>query len=197
MSRNLRLTDLSDADRHLVETARYASARAYAPYSGFSVGAAVRTRSGLVYAAANLENASYGLGICAEVSVIALANAAGDYNIETIAVVGHKFTEPKDKSQVVTPCGRCRQVIFEASQVSEIDVRILSCNGDLSQIVDTPISELLPAAFGPANLGLDKAWPKMREELENSVLSAGTKSSAQEALTKILANYPEFVPEEG
>ncbi len=196
MSRTLGLADLNDADRHLVEMARNASVRAYAPYSGFAVGAAVRTRAGQVYSAANLENASYGLGICAEVSVIALANAVGDFNIETIAVVGHKFTEPKDKSQVVTPCGRCRQVIFEASQVSEIDVRILSCNGDLNQIVDTPISELLPAAFGPANLGLDKAWPKMREELEKSFLPADRKTRVQEAMTKILATLPEYHPEE-
>ncbi len=169
MSRTLRLTDLSDADRHLIEVARDASVRAYAPYSGFAVGAAVRTKAGQVYSAANLENASYGLSICAEVSVIAVANAVDDFDVETIAVVGHKFTKPQDKSQVVTPCGRCRQLIYEASQVSKVDVRVLSCNGDLSQIVESPISELLPAAFGPANLGMDEAWPKMRAELLASI----------------------------
>lgn len=197
MSRTLKLADLSDADRYLVESARDASVRAYAPYSGFAVGAAVRTRSGQVYSAANVENASYGLGICAEVSVIVLANAVGDYDVDTIAVVGHKFTEPQDKSQVVTPCGRCRQVIFEASQVSETDVRVLSSNGDLSQIVDTRISELLPAAFGPANLGLDKAWPKMREELEKSVVPAETRKISQEALAEVYASFREISTEEG
>ena len=169
MSRTLRLADLNDADRRLVGVARDASVHAYAPYSGFAVGAAVRTKAGQVYSGANLENASYGLGICAEVSVITLANAVGDFDVETIAIVGHKFTEPQDKSQVVTPCGRCRQVIFEASQVSKVDVRVLSCNGDLSKIVESPISELLPEAFGPANLGLDEAWPKMRSDLLASI----------------------------
>ncbi len=169
MSRTLTLSDLNEADRRLVEAARDVSLRAYAPYSGFAVGAAVRTKAGHVYAGANLENASYGLVICAEVSVMAVANAAGDFEVETIAVVGHKFTQPHDRSQVVTPCGRCRQVIFEASHVSDVDIRVLSCNGDLSQIVEAPISELLPAAFGPANLGLDRAWPKMRADLHASM----------------------------
>jgi len=165
MHRTLTLADLSERDRQLVEAARDASVNAYAPYSGFAVGAAVRTKSGRSYSGANLENASYGLGICAEVSVMAVASAAADLDVEAIAVVGHKFTEPQDSSQLVTPCGRCRQVIFEASQVSNVDVRVFSCTGDLSQIVECTISELLPAAFGPKNLGLDEAWPEMRSQL--------------------------------
>lgn len=169
----LALADLNDVDRRLVEAARDVSAHAYAPYSGFAVGAAVRTKTGKIYVAANLENAAYGLGICAEVGVMAVANAAGDFDVETIAVVGHKFTPPQDSSQVVTPCGRCRQLIFEASQVSKVDVRVLACNGDLSQIVEMTISELLPAAFGPGNLGLDDAWLKMRSDLFASVPRLG------------------------
>ena len=70
---------------------------------------------------------------------------------------------------VVAPCGRCRQLIFEASQISKSDVRVISCNGELSEIAVAGISELLPDAFGPHNLGLDEAWRGMQLELRDSV----------------------------
>lgn len=164
-----RLDDLDRADRELVEAAQQASENAYAPYSGFAVGAAVRTRGGATYTGANLENACYGLGICAELSAVTVANAAGDLDITSIAVSGHKFTAPPDATQVVTPCGRCRQVIFEASQVSGLDIRVLSCSGDLRQVNIAPISFLLPEAFGPANLGLTQVWPSMADTLRRRV----------------------------
>jgi cytidine deaminase len=161
--------DLSDSERRLIVSARDASMNAYAPYSGFAVGAAVRTRSGTVFTGANLENAAYGLGMCAEVGALAKANSAADYQIETIAVVGHKFTDPDDASQVVTPCGRCRQLIFEASQIAKTDVRVFSCSGDLESIREAVISELLPEAFGPKNLGFENTWPHMRDQLTRRV----------------------------
>jgi cytidine deaminase len=157
--------DLSDSDRYLILSARDASMHAYSPYSGFAVGAAVRTKSGEVFTGANLENASYGLGMCAEVDALTKANSAPDYNIEAIAVVGHKFSDPKDASQVVTPCGRCRQMIFEASQIAKMDIKVFSCSGDLEHIREALISELLPEAFGPKNLGLENIWPQMRDKL--------------------------------
>ncbi len=160
---------LDPADRDLVRAALAASANAYAPYSGFAVGAAVRTRAGAIHTGANLENASYGLGICAEVSAITVANAAGAPDLEAIAVIGHKFTAPPDARQIVTPCGRCRQVIFEASQLSGVDIRVLSCAGDLRRIEISVISTLLPTAFGPANLGLTEVWPDMRTLLRDRV----------------------------
>jgi cytidine deaminase len=165
MSRILTFAELNESDQVLVEAALDASAHAYAPYSGFAVGAAVRTKGGQIFSGANFENASYGLSMCAEVSALAVANGADDFDIATLAVVGHKFTSPADSSQVVTPCGRCRQLIFEAAQVSGVDIRVLSCSADLDQIIETPISELLPSAFGPKNLGLDRVWPGMRRNL--------------------------------
>jgi cytidine deaminase len=156
---------LSDSDQLLIVRARDTSMNAYAPYSGFAVGAAVRTKSGEIFTGANLENASYGLGMCAEVAAITEANSKGDYNIEAIAVVGHKFVDPGDASQIVTPCGRCRQLIFEASQVAKAEVRVFSCSGDLEHIHEATISELLPEAFGPKNLGLENIWPGMRGDL--------------------------------
>jgi cytidine deaminase len=159
--------DLNEDDRELVDTALAASARAYAPYSGFAVGAAARTASNKIFTGANLENASYGVTMCGEVSALTRANAENDYDIAAIAIVGHKFTEPVDASHIVTPCGRCRQLIAEAAQLAKRDVRVLSCSGDLSKIVEATIAELLPEAFGPANLGLVDTWPKLRESLRS------------------------------
>jgi cytidine deaminase len=164
-SNTLNLSDLNGADRRLALAAKDASANAYAPYSGFAVGAAVRSRSGKIYTGANLENAAYGVGICAEVSAVTAANAAGDYTIEAIAIVGRKFWPDADGSTLVTPCGRCRQIIFEAGQISGTDIRVLSCDGGLHNILPLAISELLPHAFGPQNLGLTGTWPQMRQAL--------------------------------
>jgi cytidine deaminase len=161
--------DLGDSERRLIVSARDTSLNAYAPYSGFAVGAAVRTKSGAVFTGANLENAAYGLGICAEVGALTKANSVADYHIEAIAVVGHKYTDPHDASQVVTPCGRCRQLIFEASQIAKTDVRVFSCSGDLECIREAVISELLPEAFGPKNLGFENTWPHMRDKLTRRV----------------------------
>lgn len=170
MIRTLSFHELDDVDQRLIDNALGASAHAYAPYSGFAVGAAVRTKLKKIITGANLENASFPLGICAEVSAVAAANALGEHDLTAIAVVGHKFTSPRDISQVVTPCGRCRQIIFEASQVSGVDITIFSCNAELTKIVMAPISDLLPRPFGPANLGLDKVWPSMRSELQTIVV---------------------------
>jgi cytidine deaminase len=169
MIKSIKFADLSESDKSLIEAARDVSANAYAPYSGFAVGAAVRTKSGDIHTGANLENASYGLGMCAEVAAITQANSRDDYNIEAIAVIGHKFTTPRSLAQVVTPCGRCRQLIFEAGQIADVDVRILSCSGDLEHIIESNVSDFLPEAFGPKNLGLENTWPQMRAQLVHGV----------------------------
>jgi cytidine deaminase len=145
---------LEPSDQQLCYEAAKVARKAYAPYSKFSVGAAVRTQRG-VYVGANLENASYGIGICAEVSAVTAANSAGDFNINAIAVVGYPSDDPAKGIDLVAPCGRCRQVIFEASQVSATDIRVISCNGDLSKCKMSSASELLPDSFGPANLCID------------------------------------------
>lgn len=147
------MRDLDARDWQLVQEAKKASAYAYAPYSRFAVGAAVRTRSGRVFRGANLENSASGASTCAEIAALASANTAGDFDVEAIAIVGCSLDPARDGGHVVTPCGRCRQVIYEAAAVSRVDVRVLSANGSLDQIRVSTIFELLPAAFGPANLG--------------------------------------------
>jgi cytidine deaminase len=168
VSRTIKWEDLPPNDRALIDTAFEASFRAYAPYSGVAVGAAVRTKIGGVYYGANMENASIGVTICAEVSALTAANSAGDFELETIAIVGHKFTSPADSSQVFSPCGRCRQLIQEAGQIARTDVRVLFCNGGRDQIVESLISKLLPHAFGPKNLGIVEKWHIMKTQLDES-----------------------------
>ncbi len=146
----------SNADTTLLEAARDAARRAYAPYSRFGVGAAARTRSGRIHVGANMENASYGLAICAEVSALARAVADGDFRVTGIAVAGGLLNAQgmPQPGGVVTPCGRCRQLIKEAADVSGTDITVFCANADLSEVVETRISELLPRAFGPTDLGL-------------------------------------------
>jgi cytidine deaminase len=165
MSRLQNLNDLDDLDRRLVLEARDASEHAYAPYSGFAVGAAVWTGSGHIFRGSNLENAAYALSICAEMCALACANSAGDFEVRSIAIVGHRFSGPPDSSMIVTPCGSCRQIITEVAQRSRFDIRIVSCNGDLDKIMQATISELLPGAFGPHNLDQADQWLKQRSTL--------------------------------
>jgi cytidine deaminase len=129
----------------LLIAARKVSENAYNKYSHFYVGAAVRTKSGKIYTGTNMENASYGLSICAEPSAIMNANANGDFDIEAIAIVGG-FKEVADQEPAM-PCGRCRQVIHEAAQVSKVDIAVYCSNLTLSNTLITTIDELLPFAF--------------------------------------------------
>ena len=153
--RGLAVAELDLRDQELCRRAAEAALAAYAPYSKFSVGAAVRSGNGEIYAGSNLENASYGLGICAEVAAVAQANSARNFDIEAIAVVGYGEEEPKEGGAIVTPCGRCRQIILEAHQVSGRNIRVICCDGTLSKCNVYSITDLLPDGFGPAHLGID------------------------------------------
>ncbi len=140
------MTTATDA---LLAAARAARAQAHAPYSGFPVGAACQTVDDGVFVGANMENASYGLSICAEVGALAAATAAGRLaEVARIAVVGGKAG-----GAPLTPCGRCRQLILETARLGGRDIEIICANADLSAAVAYPISELLPHAFGAEALG--------------------------------------------
>jgi cytidine deaminase len=135
------MTKISDAAlRRLEKSARAAAALAYAPYSKFPVGAAALGGSGRVYAGCNVENASYGLCNCAERTAIFSAVAAGEKSIKAVAV----YTPTPLPT---APCGACRQVINEFGPDSVV---ISVC--DTKNRIDTRLSALLPAAFGPGDL---------------------------------------------
>jgi cytidine deaminase len=131
----------------LVELARAAALKAYAPYSRFHVGCAVESVDGDVVTGANIENACYRLGICAEQGALAAAQQKfGLDKVARIAVAGGSG------SMICTPCGGCRQAILEAAQLSGRDIEIYCSNGDGSAVERYSIGELLPLGFGPANL---------------------------------------------
>ncbi len=134
-------------DQELVEAARAAALRAYAPYSKFNVGCAIESVDGEVVTGANMENACYRLGICAEQSALTAAQAAfGLDKVARLAVAGGTG------DTICTPCGGCRQAILEAAQLSGRDVEILCASGDGSRMEQHRIGELIPHGFGPANL---------------------------------------------
>lgn len=124
----------------LAEAARQARERAYAPYSHFPVGAAVLTVSGRIFPGCNIENAAYPVTICAERVALFNAVAAGEREILAIAVAA-------DTEGPVSPCGSCRQVIFELAHGA--DVILTNLHGAL---LLTTADALLPGGFTPDNL---------------------------------------------
>ena len=134
-------------DEELVARARSAATKAYAPYSRFQVGCAVESVSGEVVTGANMENACYRLGVCAEQSALSAAqHEFGLAKVARIAVAGG------EGPMVCTPCGGCRQAILEAAQLGGREIEILCASGDGSAVERHTISELIPHGFGPANL---------------------------------------------
>ena len=128
----------SDIDR-LVESATSVREKAHAPYSSFAVGAAVLDAKGRVHVGCNVENASYGLSVCAERHAVAAAVSAGEDRIEALAVV-------TDTDPPASPCGACRQVMVEFG-----DFPVILANPAGERIV-TSVADLLPDAFTPDSL---------------------------------------------
>lgn len=139
----------------LIAAARAASAQAYAPYSGFRVGAALGFADGSVVSGANVENASYGLSLCAEtVAAAAAMNAGQRGGLVAVAVIGGPAGadgEAAPGPDPVTPCGRCRQVLSELAQLGGTDPAIWCVSSE--EVLELRLSDLLPHAFGPASLG--------------------------------------------
>ena len=129
----------SDIVERLVAAAEGARGNAYAPYSAFAVGAAVLDRDGHIHVGCNVENASYGLGVCAERNAVAAAVSAGCRDFTALAVVTR--TSPP-----ASPCGACRQVLIEFG-----DFPVILANPAGERVI-TSVGELLPRAFTPRSL---------------------------------------------
>jgi cytidine deaminase len=147
--------ELSKEEQRLLRAARKTMKRAYNPYSGFYVGAAVLTTRNEIVTGANFETAAYGDSICAERTALVRANAMGYGNrCKTIAVITKNRNLPT--TEISAPCGSCRQMIYEVAQRSGVgeDFKIILSTTRFDKIVVTTIGELLPLAFGPKDLGI-------------------------------------------
>ena len=133
----LKLTD--EERRALIDLANEARRRAYAPYSNYPVGAALRTKTGKLFTGVNVENAAYPTTMCAERTAVFTAVTAGEREFDVIAVV----TENGG-----TPCGSCRQVLAEFG----LDTVVLIADGNGKLLQETTVNELLPGAFTPEHL---------------------------------------------
>ena len=154
--------DGSDPDtaRQLVAAARAAAVNAHAPYSRFAVGAALLMADGSIVTGANVENASYGLSLCAETVAVATASAAGRLGeIVAVGVIGGAMDAGGRATGTapVSPCGRCRQVLNEAAQMGGRDLPVHCGAAEGAAVASYRLSDLLPAAFGPADLGIGPA----------------------------------------
>ncbi len=126
---------MDETAEKLLSTARECRERAFAPYSGFRVGAAIEAEDGTIFAGCNVESASYGLTMCAERVAIFTAVAAGHKRIRRVSIVA-------ESDELTAPCGACRQVIWEFG--GDIPVTLSNLNGKTETI---RMSELLPRAF--------------------------------------------------
>jgi len=134
------MSNLSDEEcRALIDLAIEARRRAYAPYSNYSVGAALRTRNGRLFTGCNVENAAYPTCMCAERVAVYKAVSEGEREFEVIAVA---------TSNGGTPCGGCRQVLAEFG----LDTLVLIADTQGRLIQKTTVAELLPGAFTPDKL---------------------------------------------
>ena len=139
---SFQLSELVEDDLALVEAAKKATYTSYAPYSNFSVGAAVRLTNGVIVSGSNQENAAFSAGTCAERCTMFYANAQyPDAPITTIAVAAREFT-----NSPISPCGVCRQALIEAQVRAKQPLRVLLF-GQREVLVFDSITDLLPYQF--------------------------------------------------
>ncbi len=119
----------------LIDVAKAVRENAHAPYSNFKVGAVLLSKTDKIYAGCNVENASYGLTVCAERNAVGNAIASGETEFKAIAIVA-------DTDALTPPCGACRQVLSEFNP--NIDVILANLNGDMKQVI---LSDLFPEPF--------------------------------------------------
>ena len=137
---------LSDADKELILEARKATENAYAPYSGFRVGAAGRLKDGTILTGTNQENASYPVGICAERTLLSVIGALyPNAPLETVAVTYHN--PGGDSSNPIAPCGICRQSLLEYENRTKTPIRLLLTGYTGKVLVIEKASMLLPLSF--------------------------------------------------
>jgi len=142
--------ELGTEDQELILSAKEAAKLAYAPYSRFRVGAAIRLESGRIVHGSNVENAAFPSGICAERT--AVAGAVSNYpDDKPVAMAIAAMTDEGLTAECISPCGNCRQVIAEEEMRTGKQIRIILCGRNKIQVVNS-ISLLLPLGFNLNNL---------------------------------------------
>lgn len=148
---DISIDQLGPEMKEALATAEATMPTAYSPYSHFCVGAALVTTEGEIISGSNVENAAYGSSICAERAALLRANAMGKRRFTCIAIIGKpengKIEDP------IAPCGACRQMLLEASEISGNDLVVIMSNSEKTRIVTSTIHELLPMAFKPKHVG--------------------------------------------
>lgn len=142
--------ELPEDLKQLLESSREVSSKAWAPYSGFCVGAAVRLANGMVFTGNNQENAAYPSGLCAERTALFYANA--NYpEVPVVAIAISARTDHRITSEPVSPCGSCRQVMMETETRFKQPINII-LDGQSSIRIFLGIESLLPMSFKPESL---------------------------------------------
>ena len=149
----IKYEELDPIQQNLLDEAAEVMETAYNPYSHFYVGAALLSLDGQIITGSNVENAAYGSTICAERAAILRANAMGIRTFDKVAIIGRG--ENFDTTEVTAPCGSCRQMLFESSQVSERNLELIMATTRNDKIILATMEEILPLAFGPKDLGID------------------------------------------
>jgi cytidine deaminase len=148
--RNRMVNELMMNDKEIIKAALEARKKAYAPYSGFYVGAALLTQNNNIFTGCNIENSSYGATNCAERTAIFKAVSEGEKEFLCIAITGGKEAEP---DSFAFPCGICRQVMREFTNPKEF--RVIVAISEENYKIYT-LEQLLPESFGPENLEIHK-----------------------------------------
>lgn len=141
------ISDLSTSDLNLVKCAKEAMGKAYAPYSHFSVGAALKLKTGEIIQGNNQENMAFPSGLCAE--RVALFYAGANFpgiEIETLCIVAEGDLVPK--SHILSPCGSCRQVMLESENRQKNPIRVILINQDETVLIVNSAKDFLPFGFG-------------------------------------------------
>jgi cytidine deaminase len=142
---------LNEADRSLLQTARKATANAYAPYSHFEVAAAARLQNGAIVQGTNQENASYPVGICAERTLLsALSSLHPNVPVDTIAISYHNLNGTSHRP--ASPCGLCRQSLLEYETRMKSPIRLILSGQSGKVIIIHSASDLLPFSFTSEDL---------------------------------------------
>lgn len=136
-----------DVIQDLIRRAMKAREYSYSPYSNFSVGAAILSESGKIYTGCNIESASYTPTICAERVALFKAVSEGERKFKMLALVGGSKNGEKKTEEIVSPCGVCRQMLYEFGK----DLKVVMADNEEKYEVRM-LEELLPYGFGPDNL---------------------------------------------